>query len=331
MTGRPIRFLATAMGGWTLVRVGLLWPTIETVPDLIRAVVPGAAAATPTALFAEAGQRPPRPRIARVPHPDADTGEAHAAAPASPTTPPPSPPRPTPDGAFSVEPAPPRLPSIRDMGSAPATSSRLAVSLWGIARQGVGGSRFGSQLGGSQAGMRATWRVGRGLALSGRASSALDGTGREVAAGIDWQPLAMPLHFIAERRIPIDGGAGGTALFTVIGMDPRPLAAGFRLEAYGQAGVVLRARAEPFADGAARLMRTVARRPDGRARLEVGAGLWGGAQRGAARLDIGPAAALVMPLDRQGHALRLTLDWRQRIAGDARPGSGPALSIGADL
>jgi hypothetical protein len=29
--------------------------------------------------------------------------------------------------------------------------------------------------------------------------------------------------------------------------------------------------------------------------------------------------------------VRLSIDWRQRIAGRARPGSGPALSIGSDF
>ena len=55
----------------------------------------------------------------------------------------------------------------------------------------------------------------------------------------------------------------------------------------------------------------------------------GGAQRGAARVDIGPSAGLVVPVG--ASAVRVTLDWRQRIAGDAAPGSGPALSIGSDF
>ncbi|MBS0285465.1 MAG: hypothetical protein JSS15_13700, partial [Proteobacteria bacterium] len=57
-------------------------------------------------------------------------------------------------------------------------------------------------------------------------------------------------------------------------------------------------------------------------------GAWGGAQRGAARLDVGPAAGVAVPA---AMPLRISLEWRQRIAGDARPGSGPALSIGADF
>jgi hypothetical protein len=44
-----------------------------------------------------------------------------------------------------------------------------------------------------------------------------------------------------------------------------------------------------------------------------------------ARLDIGPSIALV----HQG--ARLTADWRVRIAGQARPGSGPSLTLGKDF
>ena len=63
--------------------------------------------------------------------------------------------------------------------------------------------------------------------------------------------------------------------------------------------------------------------------LDLGIGAWGAAQRGAARLDIGPSAAITLPLGTR--ALRVSFDWRQRIAGDARPVSGPALSIGPDF
>ena len=80
-------------------------------------------------------------------------------------------------------------------------------------------------------------------------------------------------------------------------------------------------------DGFAALSRQVARR--GKARLDVGIGTWGGAQRGAARLDVGPSLGLVVPV--ANHNLRLTADWRQRIAGNARPDSGPALSIGTNF
>ena len=112
----------------------------------------------------------------------------------------------------------------------------------------------------------------------------------------------------------------------IAGLPQTRLAAGFALEGYGQAGVIARGGGEGFVDAAARAMRPVAR--VGGARVELGAGLWGGAQRGAARLDIGPAAGVILPTPRP---LRITLEWRQRIAGAARPGAGVALSLGADF
>lgn len=165
------------------------------------------------------------------------------------------------------------------------------------------------------------------MALAARASAPLQGRGRELALGIDWQPTRLPLHVIAEHRIALDGGKGGPAVMVIGGVDPVPIVAGFRLEAYGQAGAIARGRIEPFVDGAVRVTRPVAH--IGAARIDLGVGSWGGVQRDAARLDIGPSVAVVVPVAARN--VRLTLDWRQRIAGNARPGSGPALTIGSDF
>ena len=83
----------------------------------------------------------------------------------------------------------------------------------------------------------------------------------------------------------------------------------------------MRAR-DLFADGAAR--GGVPLGP-----VEIGGGVWGAAQPGAARLDAGPQMSL--PLPAAGANLRLSADWRFRLAGDAAPGSGPALTLGADF
>ncbi|MBS1239358.1 MAG: hypothetical protein H6R45_64, partial [Proteobacteria bacterium] len=56
-------------------------------------------------------------------------------------------------------------------------------------------------------------------------------------------------------------------------------------------------------------------------------GAWGGAQKGAARLDIGPSASLQLKLGEANS--RVSMDWRFRVAGEARPASGPALTISA--
>ena len=60
----------------------------------------------------------------------------------------------------------------------------------------------------------------------------------------------------------------------------------------------------------------------------LGGGVWGGAQKGAARLDIGPSAMLEFPLGNRMYG-RAALDWRFRVAGNAQPGSGPAVTLSA--
>ena len=77
-----------------------------------------------------------------------------------------------------------------------------------------------------------------------------------------------------------------------------------------------------FVDGAAR----VGARIGG---VDVGGGVWGAAQPGLARLDIGPQASVRLPL--AGTGIRLSADWRFRIAGDAAPASGPTLTVGTDF
>jgi hypothetical protein len=100
-----------------------------------------------------------------------------------------------------------------------------------------------------------------------------------------------------------------------------PLPAGFRLEAYGQAGVVGARSRDLFADASAR-----AARPIGGG-ISLGAGVWGAAQPGVARLDFGPSATLRLP--RLGASL--SAEWRFRAAGRAQPGSGPALTLITDF
>ncbi|HEY0624462.1 MAG TPA: hypothetical protein VGD28_15435, partial [Sphingomonas sp.] len=179
-----------------------------------------------------------------------------------------------------------------------------------------------------QAGLRIAYHPGSGrIALFARLTAPLAGRGSEAAAGIEWQPMAAPVRIVAEYRAGLGGVPGGPAVGVVASAYAVPLPLDFSLEAYGQAGAVARARIDPFADGALRVTRQVA--TAGGTRIDVGAGAWGAAQRGAARLDIGPSAVASVPLG--DSALRVALDWRERVAGDARPGSGPALSVGADF
>jgi len=320
--GRPLRFLAVTLGGWTTLRIALLWPTIDSVPTLIDAVVPRTQA---QAFFAEAPHRAARVGSHR-PVPQAPVSLPVAGDRATTALPPTV-------VAVTVPPSPRQVDRVQPPPLAPAPlatgPSRWAGSVWGIARGGGTSVQPGGQLGGSQAGVRLTYGLGaaRRVALAARVSAPSTGRGAELALGIDWQPGAAPIHLIVEHRIALDGGRGGPAALAVGGIDPVAIGGGFRLEAYAQGGVVRRTRTEPFADGALRIAQPVT--TIGRMRIDLGVGGWGGVQRGAARLDVGPTLAVAIPMT--DRTMRVTLDWRQRIAGQAAPGSGPALSIGSDF
>lgn len=218
------------------------------------------------------------------------------------------------------------------IGPVPAgtPASRWAASAWLLTRGGANGTLTGGQLGASQAGLRMTYLLDerRRVALAARIATPLRGRGTEAAIGLDWQPTAAPVHLVLEQRVGLDGARGGPTALAIAGLNPTPIAAGFRLEAYAQGGVILRdGKAEGFGDGAARLARPVATL--GGATLDLGLGAWAAGQRGAARVDAGPTLGVALPV--AGRSVRVSLDWRQRVAGDARPGSGVALSVGSDF
>lgn len=208
-------------------------------------------------------------------------------------------------------------------------TSRLSGSVWMLARGGPAGTVSGGQLGASQGGLRVVYALGhrRRFAVIARVATPLQGKGREAAVGIEWQPTRLPIRLVAEQRFVLDGGRGGPTLGVIAGYGPSDIAPGVRVEAYGQAGGIVRDRIEGFVDASARLTHPLGKVAG--AGVDIGVGAWGSAQRDASRFDIGPSIIATLPV--AGKTLRLTLDWRERIAGGARPGSGPALSIGSDF
>lgn len=219
--------------------------------------------------------------------------------------------------------------------AAPASSGHggLTGSAWLLVRGGMGGvsAAPAGELGGSQAGVRLAWRPDGAvpLALAARVSGPTGGEpGAEAALGLAWQPQAgVPVTLTAERRTRLDsGGRDAWAAYAAGGVYDRRLPGGFRLDGYGEAGVVGAHRRDLFADGAVRVGQPV---PVGHATVTAGAGLWGAAQPHLARLDAGPQAAVRVPA---GHAgIVAAVDWRFRLAGNARPRSGPALTLGVDF
>lgn len=335
--GRPLRFLGTVLGGWIGLRIVMLWPQLESPAAVLRAVTPLPVAASsaphaPLTVSSPAWVRavePPRPRAVYAPLPRraADPMRVALALLGLVRFGDPIPV----EQSAAVLPGLPQ-PDPSDRTAPPARApSRWSGSAWVVARGGAGiaPGGLGGQLGGSQAGARVAYLFDRKhrIALAGRVTSPLGRGLREAAIGVEWQPTRLPVRVVAEQRFAIDGGRSGPALGMVGGIGPVALPRDFRLEAYGQAGVIRRAVTEPYADGAVRIAHPLA--IVGGVPFDLGAGAWGGAQRGAARLDLGPTLGATLPLGKQ--RVRVTLDWRQRVAGDARPGSGAALTFGTDF
>ena len=207
---------------------------------------------------------------------------------------------------------------------------RLQLATWAMLRSqqtGVAGSRSlasGGQLGASQAGARLIYNYNRQIALAARMSSEVGRRGGEVAAGVRVRPLVnIPVWLTAERRQAIGrygGGRNAFAFFLEGGLYQQPLPWRFSFDTYVQAGVVGVKSRDWFVDGAFAVSRPVYRN------FSAGFGVWGAAQPGVSRLDVGPRVSMKVR-----NNLRVHLDWRQKLVGNARPGSGPALTLSGDF
>ena len=207
---------------------------------------------------------------------------------------------------------------------------RLQLTAWALVRgrqgEALGPSSLanGGQLGGSQAGSRLTYNVTRQIAASLRFSSDIGRRGGEVAGGVRLQPLrSIPVWITAERRQrlgTVGSGRNAFALFAEAGLYQRPMPWGFDLDAYLQGGVVGLHSRDRFVDGGLTLTRPIYRNFSG------GLGVWGGAQPGVYRVDAGPRVTMKVR-----NNVRVHFDWRQRLAGNAQPGSGPAVTLASDF
>ncbi len=212
------------------------------------------------------------------------------------------------------------------MAATAAKLDRLQLSAWALLRGKPGPSSLatGGTLGGSQAGARLTYNYSRMLALSLRSTSAVGSRGGELAAGVRFTPIrSIPVSLTAERRHAIGklgGGRSAFALFLEGGVYQRPIAWGFDLDAYAQAGVVGMRSRDLFADGGFTLTRPVFKR------YAAGFGMWGGVQPGLYRVDVGPRVSMKVR-----NNMRIHLDYRYRLAGNAEPGSGPVVTLAADF
>lgn len=207
----------------------------------------------------------------------------------------------------------------------PRLPDRLSISSWATMRNRAGSDSLanGGMLGGSQAGARLLWRFDPHLSASLRASAPINSQrGVEAALGVRYQPFTnWPVAITLERRHAFrDYGQSAFALFAEGGVYGRPMPWNTTLDGYFQGGVVDFNHPDWFVDGQAAVTRPVWRS------LSAGLGVWGGAQPGLSRLDIGPRATL-----RVGSRMRVHLDYRYKLIGNAVPGSGTVVTLAGDF
>lgn len=352
--GQPLVFAGILLGLWLAARI-MLWTSpfaaepVNPPPAPVAQHEPASASGEPVAVAASLRQGgPPWPTVALGPRTSPAvlvaplTGSLAILAPhtgkaavQSDTPPPGTPPtdRAAPPGP--VRPLyPPLAAAAADSGAARAR--RWRFDGWIMAREGSGfaGSPSASRLpgyGGSQAGAVLRYRLtpssARDFHIYARANRALvDGGETDFGIGAGIRPFkAVPLTLLGEVRVTDTSTRtlARPAVLLVGGIPALRVDDRTDVEAYAQAGYVGGGFATPFVDGQARIDRRMARAGD--VEWRIGAGVWGGAQQGAARLDIGPSASARFDLGEM--PVRLSLDYRKRVAGDAQPVSGLAITI----
>ncbi len=218
----------------------------------------------------------------------------------------------------------------------PASNVRATGSFWLLARKGgtsFAGGRAGA-IGDSQMGMRLVMPVVElgntvSAGLSVRASTPIRGDGQELAIGISLKrSKRLAMELIAETRFQLNSNqADNLALIAVTGVSELPLGSGFHLDAFGQAGVVGPNQSTLFIGGNASIHKEVSSASG--VSLNLGMGAWSDAQNGAERLDVGPELSLKFRNAKM--PVRVSLQWRQRILGNASPNSGAALVLASDF
>lgn len=225
-----------------------------------------------------------------------------------------------------LDPAPARqtTPSFTDR-PVPKWRERLSVSTWAMMRDRAGTDSLasGGQLGASQAGARLMWNVTPNVAASVRASAPINSQrGAEGAVGVRYQPFTdLPVAVTLERRHRFrDYGRNAFAAFVEGGVYGRSMPWNSTLDGYFQAGVVDFNNPDWFVDGQVAVSRPVWRN------LSAGFGMWGGAQPGLHRLDVGPRLSLKV-----GNRVRAHVDYRYVVTGNVQPGSGAVVTLAGDF
>lgn len=209
-----------------------------------------------------------------------------------------------------------------------ALARRWSADAYALLRDGgIAGPAASPVLGGGQSGASLAWTLDplarRPFAVVARTNAANDDPqSAQAALGLRWRPLPG-VTVAAERLFAIGSNARSDwTLRIAAGADGRRGRLLWR--GYGEAGVL--GNGDIYAGGQARTLLPLARL--GRAEFAIGPAAWASVQTGdftTGRVDLGPTIVATAPV--AGLAVELSADWRFRVAGDAEPGSGPALTI----
>ena len=255
----PVAFLFLVIGGWVLARAVALWPlpgrapvrSVAWAPSLDQGPVGSDPVIRIPSVSSQVEMRLATSHSAsRLPSKRAEEGIRTLAELSS-------------SRASAVEESKAqRSVAVALAPSTPAPhTQRLSISAWALARSNVSpGLATAGQLGGSQVGIRARYRLGDRVHLAARISApTANNRGKEAALALDVSPfVSLPLTLMVERRVALDSGgrnAFGVGMFG--GLD-REVLPRIRLDGYGQVGIVgIRSR-DLYADGAVRVERELA-------------------------------------------------------------------------
>jgi hypothetical protein len=202
------------------------------------------------------------------------------------------------------------------------------------------GIATGPLLGTSQSGFAVAYTPSplarRPLAVTARVNAATDADGRtdnrtaQAAFGVRWQ--ATPAVALSGERLVSLGefarddwlvrlSAGTSRSF-------RPRGLAVNADAYGE--VSLLGNGDVVSAGQLRGLTPVLSKP---VSLAAGLGAWGSVQKAGpetiGRLDLGPSAVVRLGQGRFG--FEIAADYRQRLAGNAEPGSGPTVTLSTNF
>ena len=218
--------------------------------------------------------------------------------------------------------------------------SRWSLDVWAFGREGSQSAPISEGrvpvYGASQLGANLQFRIAPANPRDPRAylrayRALIERPENELALGVSARPIgSVPVRVAAEIRGTENqfGSDVRPAALAITEIPPVALPLGFSGELYAGAGYVGGDTDTAFIDGQGTITRRVAsfdlRNPDA-VRISVGAGAWGGAQRDAHRIDVGPTVRLDLAIG--DVPARFSVDYRERVGGDAAPESGVAATL----